>query len=507
MEPEQMPGPPHGDDRSTRIGRVPEQAEQKYEPRDLSRPAFPRAAERAGAATSAMSRDGARLRTVMTRAVERNGARVAGAADDEWRAGHELAYGAPQPVHDPDAASPIPMPELGPEEGGSQTGIPAVPEGYRATRLVIPPADRASSTYAAAASGDEGKDATRLRPVTSLEQFKPAGEPPAAPRSGAPAQNPAPAGYEWKGPESGERAARAVSGDATREDVWDAAATAASPRIASDNWTGARRHRERGTGGFRKGATAALTVVLGTAVGIALYAGGSGYLSDFFSNRNEGVDRTVSPSAVTERPQTALPDTRSALPSAGMAADSGGGNLDSALAARYDRYAVEDRMDIAEGENPAPKPAPAKSPAASNLPEKPAAKAETPAKKSPENSRTPAAAVTAGDAAKAKADAKKEEKLAAKKEEKGADAQKKEQASASAGKYIVQVRATSDESEANLIARKLRKKGISNVQIVRSEKNGAPFFRIRFTAAGTGSDAQAKAKNAGFSDAWVVQQK
>lgn len=500
MESEQMPGPPHGDDRSTRIGRVPAQTEQKHEPRDLSRPAFPRAAERAGLATSAMSRDGARLRTVMTRAVERNGARVAGAADDEWRADHELAYGAPQPAHDPDSSSPIPMPELGPEERSGETGTPAEPEGYRATRLVIPAADRASATYAAAASGDEGKDATRLRPVTSLEQFKPAEEPPAALRSGAPAQNPAPAGYEWKGPASGTRNAGTVSGDPTREDVWDAAATAASPRIASDSWTGGSRHRERGTGGFRKGATAALTMVVGTAVGIALYAGGSGYLSDFFSNRNEGVEMTISPSAVTERPQATVPDAGSVLSSAGMAADSGGaGNLDSALAARYDRYAVEDRVDAAEGENPAAKPAPAKIPTASNLTEKPAAKAEVPAKKSPENARTPASAVTAGDAAKAKADAKKEEK--------GTDAQKKEPAAASTGKYTVQVRATSDESEANLIAKKLRKKGISNVQIVRSEKNGAPFFRIRFTAAGTGSEAQAKAKNAGFSDAWVVQQK
>lgn len=503
MEPEQMPGPPHGDDRSTRIGRVPGQTEQKHEPRDLSRPAFPRAAERAGVATSAMSRDGARLRTVMTRAVERNGARVPGAADDEWRADHEVAYGAPHPVHDPDASSPIPMPELSAEEPGGMPGAPAEPEGYRATRLVIPPADRASSTYAAAASADEGKDATRLRPVTSLEQFKPAPEPPAASRTGAPAQNPAPAGYEWKGPATAGRSAGAVSGDATREDVWDAAATAATPRIASDSWTGASRQRDRGTGGFRKGATAALTVVVGTAVGIALYAGGSGYLSDIFSNRNEGVEMTVSPSAVTERPQTTVPDPQAALPSAGMAADSGGaGNPDSALAARYDRYVVEDRMDAAEEENRAPKPASQKSPTASNLTEKPEARAEAPAKKSPENPRTPA--VTAGDAAKAKADAQNKEKLAAKKE---ADAQKKETSAASTGKYIVQVRATSDESEANLIAKKLRKKGISNVQIVRSEKNGAPFFRIRFTAAGTGSEAQAKAKNAGFSDAWVVQQK
>lgn len=73
---------------------------------------------------------------------------------------------------------------------------------------------------------------------------------------------------------------------------------------------------------------------------------------------------------------------------------------------------------------------------------------------------------------------------------------------------MVQVRATSDEAEANTVARRLKSKGASGVAIVQTKKaDGTTLYRVRYSGTGSSGDAQAAAARAGYKNVWVVQQK
>lgn len=71
--------------------------------------------------------------------------------------------------------------------------------------------------------------------------------------------------------------------------------------------------------------------------------------------------------------------------------------------------------------------------------------------------------------------------------------------------YIVQVRATTDQTEAKRIVRRLKNTGLSDVSVEKTEKTG--LHRIRFEYPGTKTEAIAAAEKAGYDDVWIVGQK
>lgn len=77
-----------------------------------------------------------------------------------------------------------------------------------------------------------------------------------------------------------------------------------------------------------------------------------------------------------------------------------------------------------------------------------------------------------------------------------------------AGKFVVQVRATPDQAEANLVVKRLKSKGAKGVELVRTpQKDGTVMYRIRYSATGTAASAQEAATRAGYKKVWVVQKK
>lgn len=470
------------------------------EKHDLARPAFPRAAERAGVTTSAMVRDAARLRTVMTHAAERDvPMNVEGVSTDGEEAGASGGFYDRTGRGSGEPAIGIPLPDLAVDHVAgsmsedytsrreSRPDHAAVERaGYGATRIVTPRPVRPLSEYSGEHSSRVAAkgESTWLRPVGAL---------------GA-------ADEHCAAVASGQRAAAApgpayAAAGSHQEDVWEAVATAARPRMASDAWTGASRRRD---GGFRKGVAAAVTILAGTTIGIALYAGGGGLLSGIFSNRNEGV-QPLSPSAVTERPLPAesaaavIPGNPAPVAAATDVTSEQG--VPSAAAA-----SASDAAATGATESTAPQRQPAAVPTDRVPPATPAAQVPPLAKpRSADVAET--AQRTATTEASAKTTAAADKKSGEAKAASRPATEERTAAAPAATEYVVQVRATSDEAEANLIARRLRRKGVTNVQIVRSEKGGAPFFRIRFTASGTAGEVRAKAQSAGYSDVWIVKQK
>ncbi len=72
--------------------------------------------------------------------------------------------------------------------------------------------------------------------------------------------------------------------------------------------------------------------------------------------------------------------------------------------------------------------------------------------------------------------------------------------------FTVQVRATTDHDEAARIAHALESTGAGNVRILESDKNGKRFYRIRFGAFASVDQALGAAHDAGYDDAWIVPQ-
>lgn len=435
-----------------------------------------------GAATSAMVRDAARLRTVMTRASDRESSREA-------------------------SAITVPLPE--PDHRTLERS------GYGATKLAMPRQASASSLNVAeaaqvAAGSATSGGATRLRPVATLSMVEPNREKPVAramahAAAAMPVSTPTPAEPR----PSAHATTQSSQASTARNDVWDAVSTATVPKVASDSWDqiphGAYREKKRG---IRKGFAAACTVLGGSVIGLALYVGGSDFLSGIFSNRTEGVQMR-SPSAVTERPQTPVvaqipPAVQDSMPVAAVVPE-------AAIPETVTPAATERRVD-AMAESPsatAPvrplRPAPAEQerraqevvPAASAT--RPSATAVT------ETARRNSNATPRNETRTGVTNPPKRENGGNQQTTRTASTTREERTPASS-KYMVQVRATPNEDEAKRVAKKLRSKGVGNVQVVRSEKDGAPFYRVRFTGAGTSSEAKAKAKGAGFSDIWVVKQ-
>jgi cell division septation protein DedD len=78
-------------------------------------------------------------------------------------------------------------------------------------------------------------------------------------------------------------------------------------------------------------------------------------------------------------------------------------------------------------------------------------------------------------------------------------------ASSPAGRYVAQVSATPDRTEADRIAARLRAKGGSSVTVIAAEKNGAPIYRVRFGTFTSEAEARQKSSDLGFGEVWIIQ--
>jgi hypothetical protein len=447
-----------------------------------------------------MVRDAARLRSVMGRG-ERE-------SEDPTAFGEDRDRLIPEPSGmaargEADVDRDIIMPSLGEEARAtasrrSTSEAPSRHEAIEAphatpTTLRAPAAQPRRS--APIASAEETGAATTLRPVDALRELEERARIAAAARKMGPRETPtqaqgtareraaAPGGaYEQEA--SGRRAVRTVE----PEEIYR------EPR---------RQRRPRG-----RSLVGAITVFAGTAIGIGLYAGGGDILSRFFSNKNEGVTME-NPAAVTERPQTIVPPPpASEMPSAGSA-----GSTESASAIAADpalsgpstaSTAAEVAVDKPVAEKPVNDKPVAENPAIakpkSAAPSAPAEKQSTmvnnlgttsPAKAAAKPATKPVAATTAKPAKPATDPAKSKPATAAK--------------PTTPATYVVQVRATPDEAEANRIARKLRAKGVKDVKVDLMQKNGTAVYRVRYGTFASTAEAKSSAGSSGVGDAWVVK--
>ncbi|MEP7220805.1 MAG: hypothetical protein ABI876_17905, partial [Bacteroidota bacterium] len=306
-----------------------------------------------GGTSSAMTRDAARLRSVMGQAVER---------PNEERQIHSVAGDAAMPPL-PDLDAPIAAmavsavePDARPEYQSPTKS--ATPTGLRP----IAPAAVKPQTAQTASDG-----ATRMRSVAALGANAPKEEV-AAPGATAPKEEVAAPGAtapkeEKKATERPRSASRMMlepspAGNISRSNFRPAAPRATEPPVAESRSMESRepesrpaepapqpqrepvtsygKYRDTPTVAFEPMAYSspvvsarsrgrrwaiALTVVLGTGLGVGLYAGGGDLISSIFANRNEGV-ATDNPSAVTERPQAAQPPPQQALAPAASAVPS-----------------------------------------------------------------------------------------------------------------------------------------------------------------------------------------
>ncbi|MEO5928810.1 MAG: SPOR domain-containing protein [Candidatus Kapaibacterium sp.] len=464
-----------------------------------------------GGTSSAMTRDAARLRSVMGQAVER---------PNEERQIHSVAGDAVMPPL-PDLDAPIAAmvvsaaePDARPEYQSPTKS--ATPTGLRP----IAPAAVKSQTAQTASDG-----ATRMRSVAALGATASVATAPkeevAAPVATAPkeekkaTERPRSASRMMLEPSPAGNISRSnfrpAAPRATESPVAESRPTEPAPQPQREPVTSYGKYRDTPTVAFEPMAYSspvvsarprgrmwaiALTVVLGTGLGVGLYAGGGDLISSIFANRNEGV-ATDNPSAVTERPQAAQPPPQQALAPAASAVPSqmAGETVGSAEAVQGTTAppattdvppqqatggaTTADHNDITTGSRPAAEPhdlAAANDIRPGNEPK--------PAKNQEEKKKKPAESEAA--------------------REKGSE---KDLVKPSPSKFMVQVRATPDEAEANLLAKKLRSKGMGAISVVKSEKDGTKLYRVRFGSFASQSEAQSAATRAGYASVWVIKQK
>ena len=387
-----------------------------------------------GVATSAVTRDAARLRSVMS----------------------DLRREGPSPYTEPAITELVPTPAY------LETVMPA-PRSQQATELRSPaPAARPQGVPSEeTAAADDRHRATRLRSVASLVEMRLADEKRKATQS-----VPMPEAHDVP---------RAEPRRQTETAVRHLEIPIYEPEPAGPTYS------SNGDGRFRVMMVMAGTVIAGLVLGVGLYAGGGELVSGLFSSE-PAVPVDPNPAAITERPIVQVASVMSVDSSAG-AAVTAISSEEAPVTSTEPTEAVA--MAPAPDEPPTIMENTLPSTAAERpRPEKPLADVVTgsprtePAprvepKKDPRRS-TPRADETAAPRTTSKS-------------------------------FTVQVRATPDQAEAKQIAKKLRGKGAKDVEVVRSEKNGVPFYRVRFKSQGTAGDAQAAAGRAGFSDAWIVR--
>jgi hypothetical protein len=236
---------------------------------------------------------------------------------------------------------------------------------------------------------------------------------------------------------------------------------------------------------FRVVMVLAGTVIAGLVIGVGLYAGGGELVSNLFGSEPVApVD--PNPAAITERPIVEIApvapiDSMATASIPATAADQPHMTMTERTASIADAPRTEPPTVM---ENTLP-------PTASDRPriDKPAADVVT------GSPRTESAPRTEPRPEPRRSTSRADETAA----------ERPTPARAAPKSFTVQVRATPDQAEAKLIAKKLRSKGAKDVEVVRSEKNGVAFYRIRYRSQGTASEAQAVAGRAGYSDTWIVR--
>lgn len=489
------------------------------------RPGTPQAGTR-GPATSALTRDAARLRSIMVQATERVDAEQKETGDEPAGMAADGARQSDGTRRRGDLARAVdapPFPDLGAPERTRMSGIEDLRDSAlsqsslnesdrdsssRRPTMLRMPGEREMTPSPGSAPSSEHGVATRLRPVAALitepdaiinqamadreedapvsnaverEEFLPEADVPAVEMkvAGAAMHRQEPLPFSAYDPDP----TGAMAPDPIRISVDD------PPPM-----TYARLAREAEAGGKRRVVLMATMVVIGTTIGVGLYAGGGDFLSGIFSNRTEGV-AVQSPSAVTERPIVEQPVAPAPAPVDAIPERSGlNGSTQTPAAVEPQPATVPESVPVP----PVPREdiAEAPVPAAIETRGEPRVRASEP-------DSSPAATRLRAE----RAAAERGERAAAEKAKKEAEKKPEpEKGAARSGKYLVQVRATTDEAEAKLIARRLRAKGASGVAIVPSEKNGTTHYRVRFTS--TGSDqAKELASKAGYGNVWVIKQK
>jgi cell division septation protein DedD len=72
-------------------------------------------------------------------------------------------------------------------------------------------------------------------------------------------------------------------------------------------------------------------------------------------------------------------------------------------------------------------------------------------------------------------------------------------------KFVVQVRATGDKAEADQLARRLRGRGLRNVSITESVRDGATLYRVRYGQYASEEEARESAARIGLSEIWIIR--
>ncbi len=245
---------------------------------------------------------------------------------------------------------------------------------------------------------------------------------------------------------------------------------------------------------------AVMAVVAGTAIGVGLYAGGADLIGGIFSGHREHSAPVDDPAAVTERPAPPAPAVSTS---------------DSLMVA-----AVGDSVHAID---PLPAPSVHQGDAANAGAHQPAvAQPATPSNPTvsgahgPADRTAPAATAaaernnsTAGDE-RAVRQSEPPARTAAMEEIAADNTPREESRAATPASYMVQVRATTDQAEANLVARRLRARGATNVSVLavpNKGPNAGTTYRVRYTAKGTEAEARAAGTRAGYRNLWVVKKK
>jgi hypothetical protein len=267
-----------------------------------------------------------------------------------------------------------------------------------------------------------------------------------------------------------------------------------------------------------------ICTVVGVLIAIGLYAGGGDILGKIFSNQNEGIT-PVNPAAITERPrpivEAGMPQTAISQPdnsvTSGQAMTSTAGDaaLPGAIetASQAPVIAESNRNTTAEprdqylstsaGDNNEISPTGVQRTVPTQAVTTIATRPDKPVEK------VPVEKIAAEKKIKEARETAPKQPVIEKRAKNLEDvAPQKVKAKEVAGNtiYNIQVRATTDQSEANLIARRLKRKGFGNVTIVQSEKNGAPFFKVRFGSFSSKDEAKQAANGSGYTGTWVLKQ-
>ncbi len=259
-------------------------------------------------------------------------------------------------------------------------------------------------------------------------------------------------------------------------------------------------------------------VAAGTLIAVGLYAGGGDLLSRFFSNNNEGIT-TENPATITERPKP--PASRNRLEQPLPTNIEGGSTILRSIGVAQQEDASVDmqKTSVLQAQQPSvsiggkettiPSKQTTTAPKVETEIKAPRIKTITPSPERPnapitrkfDEQAIPNESKQSTSAEPFRHVGKMRTTVSGIKEE-----AKEKPVSQTSTSYTVQVRATSDETEANLIAKKLKRRGMGDVMIVTSQKNGKQLYKVQYGSYKSSVDAQSAATASGYEGSWVVKQ-